>query len=234
MRDHSQNFIRHQTQTRNYCNSMYSLIILVAFLFLLKESDAQFWHGRNGGGNMVGGRQRGRRGGNMGGGRYGGGNMGGGGYGGGNMGGGRYGGGDDTGTTTSPQDTIHELIQNRDSITRDVENTEKGVKTFTSGASDQINTWIARHVEEMKALVESGGRIRNWDPLFQELFQYADQHHLECTQENNGLACEHKGDNACAIGLAQAHAAVVSLFLENGRDEVMDSHEDYIPDSCKE
>lgn len=192
---------------------MYSLIILAAFLFLLKESDAQFWHRHTGGGNMVGGRRRGR--------------------GGGNMGGGGYGGGRDTGTTY-PQDTIHELIQNRDSITREVTNTDEGVKTFTSGATDEINTWIARHVEEMKALVENGGRIRNWDPLFQELFQYADQHHLECTQETNGLACEHKGDNACAIGLAQAHAKVVSLFLEFGRDEVMDSHEDLIPDSCKQ
>jgi hypothetical protein len=222
---------------------MYSLILVVLFLLLnllLKESDAQFRGGGNmGGGNMGGGcRHRGRGGGNMGDG-----------YGGGG------GGGSSTSpkdiiheliqnrdsitrevenTSTSPQDIIHELIQNRDSITRKVENTGEGVKTSTSGATDQITTWISLHVQEMKALVESGGSIRNWDPLFQKLFQYADQHHLECTQETNGLVCEHMGDNPCAIGLAQAHAAVVSLFLKNGRDEVMKSHEDYIPDSCQE
>ena len=142
-------------------------------------------------------------------------------------------------TSSSYQDTIQFLMQNRDKIERDVEDKDFGVKTITnakSGEDKSINDWIYHHVMEMKALVESGGRIRDWDDLFEKMYEYANDLELTCSQdgEQGPVECEHvsKSENDCASGLAQAHAEIVQLFLDNGPSEVRQDHGDYIPASC--
>jgi hypothetical protein len=160
--------------------------------------------------------------------------------GGGHGGGGHGGGGPDAQTTTTttssitsdPRDTIQKLMQNRGSVERNVVNTDKGVSTFAKGTTDEMTDWIYQHVEEMKALTESGGSIRNWDELFQKLFQHSNDVHLECSNEGGGITCEHTGDTQCAIDLVQAHAQVVSLFIENGPQEIQKNHGDYVSGNC--
>jgi hypothetical protein len=107
-----------------------------------------------------------------------------------------------------------------------------GVLTFTKGNTDEVTGWIYQHVEEMIALRESGGRIRNWDGLFQTMFQRPNELHLECHKERGGVFCNHTGTTQCAIDLTHAHAQVVSLFLENGPEEIQKDHGGYVSSNC--
>jgi hypothetical protein len=162
----------------------------------------------------------------------GGGGDGGGGYGGGGggHGGGGYGGDGHGGEY--PMATIQTLMQNRQDITREFFNRDTGVSTVTTGNTDEVTDWIYQHVEEMMALTKSGGTIRNWDPLFQKLFQHSNELHLDCDKDERGVVCNFTGDTECAIDLAQAHAQVISLFLANGPQEVQKDHGDDVPDTC--
>jgi len=134
----------------------------------------------------------------------------------------------------SEQNVIRNLVANRGSIQRTYTNTTKGVKTSTWSLEDNVSGWIKLHVQQMKALVESdSGVIRQWDDLFREVFEMRDLHHMKVNYTANGVEVEHDGDNDCAVLLVQAHARVLSLFVERGRAELWLNHE--VPDEeCAE
>jgi hypothetical protein len=135
-----------------------------------------------------------------------------------------------------PMSVIHKLVNNRNDITRHIKDTSKGVLTKTHSKSDSTNTnsWIREHVDSMMKLVASGHRIRNCDGLFKELFDHASEMKLEChdDDETGGVQCKFQANSTCAVGLSQAHARVVSAFIENGWDEVHQDHSEMVPDSC--
>lgn len=135
-----------------------------------------------------------------------------------------------------PMSVIHKLLDHRKEITREIKDTSEGVHTKTYADNDTTNTWIRQHVENMITLVHSGYRIRNCDGLFRELFDHAADLDLQCNHddETGGVQCTSQADGDCAVGLAQAHARVVSAFLENGWDEMHQDHADMIPATCLE
>jgi hypothetical protein len=138
--------------------------------------------------------------------------------------------------SSCPMNTIHKLLSHRDEITRHIKDTPKGVHTQTFSDSPEINTWIRQHVQSMIELTHSGHRIRDCDGLFHELYENAANLNLECHDDNEsgGVQCKFRAEGDCAVGLAQAHARVVSAFLKNGWDEVHRDHADMVPDSCFE
>jgi hypothetical protein len=135
-----------------------------------------------------------------------------------------------------PMYTIHHLLDNRKDITRHIKDASNGVHTKTYSTNDTTNTWIRQHVESMIKLVHSGYRIRNCDGLFKELFDHAADLNVQChhDDETGGVQCKFEADDDCAVGLAQAHARVISAFLRNGWDEMHQDHADMVPDSCFE
>lgn len=160
----------------------------------------------------------------------GGGNMGGGG--GGNMGGGGMGMG---GGGRSDMATIHNLIDNRRDIRRIVNVTDDGIHSTTWSENEEVSAWIKQHVAEMSALLESSaGRIRQWDDLFVKVFDMRDSHTMQHHERDDekGVVVEQHGINKCAIGLVQAHAEIVSAFVERGYDEMHKNHE--VPAVCDE
>jgi hypothetical protein len=138
--------------------------------------------------------------------------------------------------SSCPMNTIHKLLSHRDEITRHIKDTPKGVHTQTFSDSPEINAWIRQHVQSMIELTHSGHRIRDCDGLFHELYENAANLNLECHDDNEsgGVQCKFRAEGDCAVGLAQAHARVVSAFLKNGWDEVHRDHADMVPDSCFE
>jgi len=137
-----------------------------------------------------------------------------------------------------PMSTIHKLLNNRDDITRHFKDTSEGVhtKTYSKSSSNETNTWIRQHVESMMELVRSGHRIRNCDGMFRELFDHAAEMEVLChdDDESGGVQCKYQANGDCAVGLAQAHARVVSAFIEKGWDEVHQDHSEMVPDACLE
>jgi hypothetical protein len=153
----------------------------------------------------------------------GGGHMGGGGMGMGMGGGGR-----------SEMATIHNLVDNRHDIQRIVNMTDDGISSTTWSENEKVSAWIKQHVAEMSALLESSGRIRQWDDLFVKVFDMRDSHTMEYHERDDGMGVvvEQYGINKCAIGLVQAHAKVVSAFIREGYDEVHKNHN--VPAVCEE
>ena len=131
----------------------------------------------------------------------------------------------------SEQNVIRNLVANRGSIQRTYTNTTKGVETSTWSLEDNVSGWIKLHVQQMKALVESdSGTIRQWDALFRKGFEMRDLHHMEVNYTEHGVTVEQNGDNDCAVSVVQAHARVVSLFVERGREEAWLNHK--VPEEC--
>jgi hypothetical protein len=129
--------------------------------------------------------------------------------------------------------TIHNLVDSREEIYRQVNNTDDGISTTTWSDNPQVSAWIAQHVAEMKALVESqNGGIRWWDDLFAKVFEMREYVHLEyeAREDGKGVVVKQRGDNACGTALVQAHAQVVSAFVKRGHDEMQKNHD--VPAVC--
>ena len=63
------------------------------------------------------------------------------------------------------------------------------------------------------------------DPLFVALFQHADQIELTFEETEKGLKVREVSEDPYVAKLIQAHARVVSKFIENGPEEVRKNHE---------
>ena len=102
-------------------------------------------------------------------------------------------------------------------IERRIEEIDDGVITVTrSPSSPAAAAAIRRHVREMKGLLESGGRVRQWDPLFRELFERADEISIEIEQLEDGMRVIETSDDPEVVKLIQAHARKVTEFVERG------------------
>ena len=72
--------------------------------------------------------------------------------------------------------------------------------------------------------MESGGVIREWDPLFAALFAHRNSTALAYTNTTTGVFAKHTGSTPCGVALVKAHAAVISLFLEFGPEQAQKEH----------
>jgi hypothetical protein len=110
------------------------------------------------------------------------------------------------------------LIDAHDDIARVVEEIPGGVKTTTTTTDPELVPVLQRHVTEMAALLESGGRIRNWDPLFAEFFDRRHEIRITITELDNGVEVVETSDDEGVAELIRAHARKVEEFVAEGDD----------------
>lgn len=136
----------------------------------------------------------------------------------------------------SEHEVIMELLQHHDQIVRttvqifDETGRFVGVLTNTTSANPNIAASLQAHVHQMHHLEESGNKVRQWDPLYNEMF-----HHLEdITMEHqflvDGISVLHTGQTECAIELIQKHAGVVTSFVQDGYEAFWREHQ--VPEVC--
>lgn len=131
------------------------------------------------------------------------------------------------------QEIIQNLLDHRGEIIRSYTNTPTGIKASTWSLEDNVAGWIKTHVRQMKEIVDSDSDvIRQWDDLFQKAFELRDYHDMRVNYTENGVEVEQDGDNDCAVAILQAHAKVVSLFIERGRAETRLNHD--VPEICED
>lgn len=105
----------------------------------------------------------------------------------------------------------------RDAVERQVEMLDNGVVTVTRAPADaDAAAAIRRHVREMKQMLETGGRVRMWDPLFRELFDRADEIDMEIEELDDGMRVTETSEDPQVAELIQAHARKVTEFIERG------------------
>jgi ubiquinone/menaquinone biosynthesis C-methylase UbiE/intracellular sulfur oxidation DsrE/DsrF family protein len=127
------------------------------------------------------------------------------------------------------QDVFHFLLENHNEIQRTVKNLENGVETLTESDNPKVAAKIQEHVVAMQNRVKEGRGLRFWDDLFVAIFRNYDK--IEMTVENTdrGTKVTETSKDAMTVKLIQAHAAVVTKFVERGFDEAEENHP--VPDA---
>lgn len=123
------------------------------------------------------------------------------------------------------RDTFHFLLANHDKITRTVKMKKDGVVTVTESDDADVARRIQEHVEAMHARVTQNNPIRRRDPLFDALFAHAEHIEMKVKKTDNGVKVIETSDDPYTVKLIQAHAQVVSLFVEKGFLEAPKNHD---------
>jgi hypothetical protein len=120
--------------------------------------------------------------------------------------------------------TIHALFANHRKINRAVKNIEKGAETITESDDPKTQEMIAEHAWAMKKRLENKQPIRQWDPLFAELFKHADKIDMQIVNTAKGVKVIETSDDAWVVKLIQSHAAGVSEFVKAGPSSMPKEH----------
>lgn len=125
-----------------------------------------------------------------------------------------------------PQDmkTIHALFDDHEKITRTVKNISNGVETLTESDDPKVKALIVEHSWAMKARLEKKQPIRQWDPLFAELFKHSDKIKLEIANTAKGVRITETSTDPYVVKLIQLHAAGVSEFVKEGMSVMHKEH----------
>lgn len=125
-----------------------------------------------------------------------------------------------------PQDmkTIHALFDDHKKITRTINNIKDGVETITESDDPKVKALIVEHAWAMKKRLETHQPIRQWDPLFAELFKQADKIKLEITHTAKGVKVTETSTDPYVTKLIQSHAAGVSEFVAEGMSVMHKEH----------
>lgn len=122
------------------------------------------------------------------------------------------------------RDTFHFLLRNHQDIRRNVKKLTNGVETVTESDNPEIAAKIQEHVWAMEKRLKSGNGVRYWDPLFAEAFKHGHKMKMEIKKTEKGVKVVETSEDAHAVKIIQAHADVVSRFVENGFEEAEKAH----------
>lgn len=111
---------------------------------------------------------------------------------------------------------IHFLVANHSKIERTVEIIPGGVRTLTVAEDPEIIDTLRIHVHQMADLIHEGGRIRNWDPLFKEIFDHRQAIQMKITDIEGGVEVVETSTDEDVALLIQAHAEKVEEFVARG------------------
>ena len=142
---------------------------------------------------------------------------------GGGHGGGHGGGGHDA-RHGADREVFHFLLENHRVIQRTITTLPDGVETLTESDEPSVAEKIKEHVTWMKVRIDDEIPIRMRDPLFAELFRRADKIKMETVETEKGVKVRETSDDPYVVKLIQAHAEVVSQFVERGFDEAHQRH----------
>ena len=119
---------------------------------------------------------------------------------------------------------FHQLFAHRTEITRQVVLRQDGIETVTESTNPEVTRLLQTHVSSMLARVKEGQPIHRRDPLFAELFRYADRIDARYDTTAGGVRVVETSQDPYVVKLIQAHADVVSAFIANGMSEMMKNH----------
>jgi hypothetical protein len=129
------------------------------------------------------------------------------------------------GTVAYDRDVFQTLLGNHELIRREFREVDGGIESVTESDNAEVAALIQDHVAAMKVRIENGYRIRMWDPMFREIFNNADKIRMEVSNTPKGVKVREVSDDPYVARLIQAHAKVVSGFVERGGAESQLAHE---------
>lgn len=122
------------------------------------------------------------------------------------------------------QDVFHFLLEHHAKIRRSVQHLDDGVETVTESDDPQVAAKIQEHVASMHRRVVEGRGLRFWDALFVALFQNYSKIQMNVENTAKGVKVKETSTDRAVVPLIQAHAKVVSLFVQHGFEEAHKNH----------
>jgi hypothetical protein len=119
---------------------------------------------------------------------------------------------------------FQQLFDHRSEITRQVVLRSDGIETVTESTNPEVTRLLQTHVASMLARVKEQRPIHRRDPLFAELFRYADRIEARHEPTASGIRVVETSTDPYVVKLLQAHAEVVNGFIANGHAEMMKNH----------
>ena len=124
----------------------------------------------------------------------------------------------DPGTHAYDRDVWQTLLYHHDKIRREVKRLPNGLAAVTESDDPAIATLIKDHTLAMKDRMESGARVRTWDPVFRELFDRHAKVKLEVVLTEKGVSIVETTDDPETLRLLKSHSAgVTDMVREGGR-----------------
>lgn len=121
-------------------------------------------------------------------------------------------------------EVLQYLLANHEKIRRSVTETPSGVESLTESDDVDVADRIKEHVQWMQYRVENTHPIRMRDPLFAELFKHTEKIKMVFEKTEKGVKVTETSDDPYVAKLIQAHAKVVSGFVDRGFTEAMKNH----------
>jgi hypothetical protein len=128
------------------------------------------------------------------------------------------------GTLAYDRGVFSEMLEKHERIVRSVREVEGGVETVTESDDPRVAGLIVEHVEAMKGRVETGKRLRQWDPLYVAVFDAGSKIKLEIEKTGKGVKVRETSDDPAVAALIRQHAGVVSGFAARGSEESAREH----------
>jgi intracellular sulfur oxidation DsrE/DsrF family protein len=122
------------------------------------------------------------------------------------------------------QEIFHFLLENHKAIRRTVKRLDNGVETLTESDKPEVALKIQEHVASMHKRVKEGRGLRFWDELFVAIFKNYKKIEMKVENTKKGVRVIETSDDPFTARLIQAHADVVSRFVEFGFNEAHKNH----------
>lgn len=128
-------------------------------------------------------------------------------------------------------DVFHYLLEHHGEIRRTVKRLDNGVDTLTESDNPEVAEKLHTHAEQMHRRVKEGRGLRFFDELFVALFANYDRIKMQVEKTKLGVRVVETSDDPRIALLIQAHADVVSRFVDFGFDEMHKNHP--VPEAAK-
>ncbi|MGV6815682.1 MAG: hypothetical protein ACWA44_00250 [Thiotrichales bacterium] len=115
------------------------------------------------------------------------------------------------------QDVFHTMLDMHTEFERKVEKLPDGIRTVTTSKNPEIVALLHDHVPSMHDRLLKGLSLRNWDPLYIELFKHREALEMNIELLDDGVRVVERSDQPEVVPLIHAHADAVDGFLEGGR-----------------
>jgi hypothetical protein len=126
------------------------------------------------------------------------------------------------------QQTIWFLHDNLGKIKRRVKKMTNGVIAKTTSKNRKVTRMLRKHVELAIGKLDNDEPVRQWDPLYNMLFQYNDLVTIKAKRIKGGVKVTETAMQKCPIAMIQGHADAVSGFINTG----WLGQEHSVPDIC--
>lgn len=115
------------------------------------------------------------------------------------------------------QAVFHRLLERHTEIDRSLEIVANGIRSLTRSRNPELVALLHEHVPSMHERLETGFRLRRWDPLYEAIFDRADAISMEIRLLPDGVEVIEYSDDPDVAALIKAHGATVDAFVARGQ-----------------